>query len=65
MTGWQPIETAPRDGTEVLLFWKGGGCGVYHFNHYGNWDDGDYSSHMTDDDFSHWMPIPEPPETND
>lgn len=76
---WQPIETAPKDGTPVLLVW--------------HWDSGLYtgiavimaswtcrkhamlsSPHQCQNEpdcdmgwscykgeFSHWMPLPEPP----
>lgn len=55
---WQPIETAPVDGTEILVAedryvtvarW----CGFY-------WGDG--LSLMGSIGPTHWMPLPEPPE---
>jgi hypothetical protein len=56
---WQPIETAPRDGTRVLLYfesrWTLGGT----FNDLSNdWlIDGDHEEPPT-----HWMPLPPAPE---
>ena len=66
---WQPIETAPRDGTDVLLYEGGeyeriymgfyantidrGGKKVYQF-----WDIG---SEPWNWEPTHWMPLPEPP----
>lgn len=68
---WRPIETAPRDGTEVLV------CRVYEHGHaeyavahnYGDgngWRDmGDLGwagmIHDEDNQPSHWMPLPAPP----
>ena len=61
---WQPIETAPKDGTEVLVVrvseeydtpWANV-CSYFA----GRWmvnAQGDQEMQPT-----HWMPIPEPPE---
>lgn len=73
--GWQPIETAPKDGTVVLVYpgvWSNRTCSV------ARWDD-DRSAkrprpYWSRDDTSsvttcrnvpptHWMPLPAPPET--
>ncbi len=62
--GWQPIATAPKDGTEVLGFRGRGAAGqsgqfraIAKFNGY-EWIriPGSYSWSPT-----HWMPLPMPP----
>lgn len=57
---WEPIETAPKDGSEILLFF------TTHFSkicvgHYaiGNWIESQGWSIA--DKPTHWMPLPEPP----
>lgn len=66
MTDWQPIETAPKDGEDTILFWDGKVVvGFFLDNsrtarpwkgwrlHAGSaWPPG-YPTH--------WMPLPEPP----
>jgi hypothetical protein len=75
--GWRPIETAPRDGTEIILNvprWGGGfivaaGHWVPHDDRGGDWwwaneSSGDYhASPITDDHGhpTHWMAYPAPP----
>jgi hypothetical protein len=61
---WQPIETAPKDGTWVLVYENGwepdhGDIDIAHFR--------DSKSWMTYEDLrmdlpSHWMPLPESPK---
>jgi hypothetical protein len=61
MSDWQPIETAPKDGTNVLVLWRYGGCSVLFCRHDGFWDDGDFNSSIPESDLTHWMPLPPPP----
>jgi hypothetical protein len=67
---WQPIETAPKDGTHIVAFAARGsngkprrsrrGCfaNVAHFEPGWGWltSPSDYQIVPT-----HWMPLPEPP----
>lgn len=61
MSAWQPISTAPKDGTPLLI-WTEGAHLIHLFWKNDHWEwlgggrcpDGQY--HMT-----HWMPLPEPP----
>ena len=69
MSEWQPIETAPRDGTPVLLHMRDGfvvGQWVRHRAHINcwawmvlPWPECDFLFAV---DPAHWMPLPEPPE---
>lgn len=72
MSEWQPIETAPRDGTEILI------CDVHQKVFIGYWQTRKSKKARTgwkelgcgfffedDPDFAakYWMPKPNPPET--
>jgi hypothetical protein len=61
---WQPIETAPKDGTFVLLYCPsslGSYMDVYSFTECGGWQcsNFEYSPYP---DPTHWMPLPDAPE---
>lgn len=63
---WQPIETAPRDGS--ILGWNRlDGVLVYRPVNYGSnkqfasWA-AEFDCEGLADDPTHWMPLPEPPE---
>lgn len=69
---WRPIETAPKDGTVVLLLCKyewasdvhRNGICVGFFGPANRWDmaiTGNYLQSLEIDP-THWMPLPTPPE---
>ena len=59
---WQPLETAPLD--EVVLLW----CGTVVFGTVFQYHDGtrEGASSMARGNikFTHWMPLPPPPEAS-
>lgn len=57
---WQPIETAPRDETEVLLY---AAAGVFSDTGLGYWDGKMWSCGWNKEfrNPTHWMPLPTPP----
>ncbi len=66
---WQPIETAPKDGTDILLYY--GLIDIGHWHQYKSkkakrtgWKTR-HSSYMPGEDpampLTHWCPIPTPP----
>ena len=62
MSGWQPIETAPKDGTVVLLLGRSGrhADGFFEpkaYNGIGVWVWPYVHAEPT-----HWQPLPEPPK---
>lgn len=65
---WQPIETAPKDGTDILVFTD---RGVFEAAFVGDsyWEFAVADFHGclccsgNGDNPTHWMPLPQPPET--
>jgi hypothetical protein len=66
---WQPIETAPKDGTKVDLWviFKEAGPRRFPDAHWndklGGWQLGEYNAldYMTPPTITHWKPLPAPP----
>jgi hypothetical protein len=67
---WQPIETAPNDGTEILTYNDISGI------HQVSWSYGNRSGHWETErwldretnwviDPTHWVPLPKPPAAKD
>jgi hypothetical protein len=63
MSDWQPIETAPKDGTKILawefddytiVWWGVSASGWYGWKFSDDW----ISCYPT-----HWQPLPAPPES--
>lgn len=77
MSEWQPIETAPKDGRPVLLWWRGcthASIGQFEADEYYDerppkwrcpeegWRcEGDECIPVNQRDCTHWMPLPEAP----
>ena len=59
---WQPIETAPKDGTRILAYCAGGDWqDVIYWE--ASWQGAPFwCSDRTKTDPTHWMPLPEPPK---
>lgn len=57
---WQPIETAPKDGAQILVEVMSGYYQVVSFND-DKWRENTNSLALRKD-FTHWMPIPKVPE---
>jgi len=63
MLEWQPIETAPKDGTDVLV------CADTGWMFVAYWDKKQWTSNaccdnwtaLDDDEIVGWMPLPKPP----
>ena len=67
---WQPIETAPRDGTRFLVWWEKDKYAsiVWWLKGYGAFTNGatdrcDTPVGFAPSWFTHWMPLPAPPIT--
>ena len=57
MSEWQPIETAPKDESIILVYSTEDGWAVATWNDGNWWTDGGWSHYPT-----HWMPLPPAPE---
>ena len=73
LQGWQPIESAPKDGTWVILY----DAEQYHPVHVRNWRTAETNGRLISgwwDEYSqyrpsfrptHWKPLPHPPAASD
>lgn len=66
---WQPIETAPKDGTEILVCAPSHGKGPGQFVVIVTFLDGEWTTDRNSFDHSiwpptHWMPLPHPPSSD-
>jgi hypothetical protein len=72
MSAWHPIETAPKDGSRIWAYFpfNGRSYAVYWdqngYEEHPNWTlDGGESALLNYDPPTHWMPLPEPPLTDE
>lgn len=70
MTEWQPIDTAPKNGVEILVAWFDDCCWRVKVAYWGadydceGWVDDIWVESSASDTFpaTHWLPIPPEPE---
>ena len=65
---WQPIETAPKDGSDILLYWPLDGLHpnfartkIGYWHHRGEWVWQDRAFRTYSEEPTHWMPLPTAP----
>ena len=63
---WQPIETAPKDGTRIAIKFRSGNRheANWQTTYGGEWhtDSYKYLPWADQAEITHWMPLPEPPQ---
>jgi hypothetical protein len=64
MGEWQPIETAPKDGAWVFIYWPSMSITLFPLVVF--WDGEDWNTvasigHVGAETPTHWMPLPEAP----
>jgi len=71
LTGWQAIETAPRDETQVLLYGicrkpsVDAGKPAIVIGYWTNFNTGGWVWYGASIEFTHWQPLPAPPATTE
>ena len=63
MTDWQPIGTAPKDKNVRFLVYRGGE-GIETENRVISIENSDNYMFYDWNGFTHWMPLPPPPTSN-
>ena len=57
MSGWQPMSTAPKDGTAMLAYWSGSNChGIVLWAVADGWWMEEQDRAMVSDP-THWQPL--------
>ncbi len=65
---WQPIKTAPKDGTQIVLFLEDKQCAIGEYvtqkDGFAAWElfHTEDSAYYLSIRATHWMPLPEPPD---
>lgn len=68
MTKWQPIDTAPKDGTEFIATWGHQGFVMMLVSYnkvHGYWQMKGSPIRGLLENATHWMPLPDAPETEE
>ena len=63
MTDWQPISTAPKDGTKILGVTKSGRMKVDWFD--ATLSTSQFANERGDNGYTHWMPLPPAPHAEE
>ncbi len=61
LSDWQPMETAPKDGTGFLVYWPLSLTGGPEIDRLGGWAEYEEIVGFGEPPASHWMPLPAPP----